>query len=114
MKGFHPPPRFGGAAGFKRAAADYSHHYRYRRRQREGLGGEAGARAKDLIAVLLMRGVFVTVNQSLDAELMKDMARHFGAETEFISFEDEMANEALENLMAQENAASSKSRAPLW
>ena len=28
-----------------------------------------------------MRGVFVTVNQSLDAELVKDVARQFGADT---------------------------------
>ena len=28
-------------------------------------------RAKDLIATLLVRGVFVTVNQTLDAELVK-------------------------------------------
>ncbi len=37
-------------------------------------------RAKDLIARLLARGVFATVNQTLDAELATEMARHFGAE----------------------------------
>ena len=36
-------------------------------------------RAKDLIAALLMRGVFVTVNQSLDAAMVKDVAAKFGA-----------------------------------
>jgi len=59
-------------------------------------------RAKDLIATLLQRGVFVTVNQSLDTELIKEVSRQFGAEAEVISFEDEMANEALENLLTQE------------
>jgi translation initiation factor IF-2 len=59
-------------------------------------------RAKDLIATLLQRGVFVTVNQSLDTELTKEVSRQFGAEAEVISFEDEMANEALENLLTQE------------
>ena len=39
-------------------------------------------RAKDLIARLLARGVFATINQTLDAELASDMARFFGAETE--------------------------------
>ena len=34
-------------------------------------------RAKDLIARLLGRGVFATVNQSLDAELASEMARLF-------------------------------------
>ncbi len=59
-------------------------------------------RAKDLIATLLQRGVFVTVNQSLDSELIKEVSRQFGAEAGVISFEDEMANEALENLLTQE------------
>ncbi|MDI3254525.1 MAG: translation initiation factor IF-2 [Bacillota bacterium] len=60
-------------------------------------------RAKDLIATLLMRGVFVTVNQSLDTELVKDVARQFGADTQVISFEEQMANEALESMLQQEN-----------
>ncbi len=59
-------------------------------------------RAKDLIATLLQRGVFVTVNQSLDTELIKEVSRQFGADAGVISFEDEMANEALENLLTQE------------
>ncbi len=58
-----------------------------------------------MIASLLMRGVFVTVNQSLDAELVKDVASQFGADTQVITFEDEMANEALENLMSNEDVS---------
>ena len=34
-------------------------------------------RAKDLIARLLARGVFATVNQTLDSDLASDMARSF-------------------------------------
>ncbi|MGB6869675.1 MAG: translation initiation factor IF-2, partial [Acidobacteriaceae bacterium] len=60
-------------------------------------------RAKDLIATLLMRGVFVTVNQTLDGELVKDVARQFGADVQVISFEDQMANEAMESILATEN-----------
>jgi translation initiation factor IF-2 len=60
-------------------------------------------RAKDLIATLLVRGVFVTVNQTLDAELVKDVAAQFGADIQVISFEDEMANEALESMLSTEN-----------
>jgi translation initiation factor IF-2 len=59
-------------------------------------------RAKDLIATLLQRGVFVTVNQSLDTDLIQEVSRQFGAEATVISFEDEMANEAIENLLTQE------------
>jgi translation initiation factor IF-2 len=60
-------------------------------------------RAKDLIATLLVRGVFVTVNQTLDAELVKDVAAQFGADVSVISFEDQMANEAMESILSQEN-----------
>jgi translation initiation factor IF-2 len=60
-------------------------------------------RAKDLIATLLVRGVFVTVNQTLDVELVKDVAKQFGADVQVISFEDQMANEAMESILATEN-----------
>jgi translation initiation factor IF-2 len=60
-------------------------------------------RGKDLIATLLVRGVFVTVNQTLDGELVKDVAAQFGADVQVISFEDQMANEAMESILATEN-----------
>ena len=50
-------------------------------------------RAKDLIARLLARGVFATVNQTLDSDLATDMARHFGAETAVITFEEQLAKD---------------------
>jgi len=50
-------------------------------------------RAKDLIARLLARGVFATVNQTLDSDLASDMARHFGAETAVITFEEQLAKD---------------------
>jgi translation initiation factor IF-2 len=60
-------------------------------------------RGKDLIATLLMKGVFVTVNQTLDAELVKEVAAQFGADVQVISFEDQMANEAIESMLSTEN-----------
>src|SRR5947209_3783725 len=65
------------------------------------LAEKLGIRAKDLIARLLMKGAMATVNQTLDFELAKDMARHFGADVEVISFEDQAAKE-----MAQMTGAS--------
>ena len=53
-----------------------------------------GVRAKDVIARLLARGVFATINQALDAELGRDIARHFGADTSVITFEEQAAKEA--------------------
>src|SRR5450432_3586708 len=90
MKGFTPPPRMGLSnepmpitrmitIGEGTSVKD--------------LAEKLGVRAKDLIARLLMRGVMATVNQSLDYELAKDLARHFGADSEAISFEDQAAKE---------------------
>ncbi len=53
-----------------------------------------GVRAKDVIARLLARGVFATINQTLDAELARDIARQFGADTTVITFEEQAAKEA--------------------
>ncbi|HXP47344.1 MAG TPA: translation initiation factor IF-2 [Terriglobales bacterium] len=50
-------------------------------------------RAKDLISRLLARGVFATINQTLDAELASEMARFFGAETNVITFEEQTAKD---------------------
>jgi translation initiation factor IF-2 len=50
-------------------------------------------RAKDLISRLLAKGVFATINQTLDAELASEMARFFGADTNVITFEEQTAKE---------------------
>jgi translation initiation factor IF-2 len=57
------------------------------------LAEKLGIRAKDLIARLLGRGVFATINQTLDAELASEMARFFGADTNVISFEEQAAKD---------------------
>ena len=57
------------------------------------LAEKLGIRAKDLIARLLGRGVFATINQTLDAELASDMARQFGADTSVITFEEQAEKE---------------------
>jgi translation initiation factor IF-2 len=68
------------------------------------LAEKLGVRAKDLISRLLARGVFATVNQTLDAELANDMARLFGADTNVITFEEEVAKEAAQQAEAGEEA----------
>src|SRR5579859_7237580 len=62
-------------------------------------------RAKDLISRLLARGVFATINQTLDAELASEMARFFGAETNVISFEEQAAKDIAETSAGEEGAA---------
>ena len=51
------------------------------------LAEKLDVRAKDLISRLLARGVFASINQSLDAELASEVARFFGADTNVITFE---------------------------
>ena len=62
-------------------------------------------RAKDLIARLLARGVFATVNQTLDSELATEMARHFGASTEVITFEEQLAKDTAPTEKTGEDAS---------
>ena len=103
MKGFVPPPRYGGQI--------YSNEPLPITREitvTEGisvkdLAEKLDIRAKDLIATLLMRGMMVTVNQSLDAEMVKDVAARFGAAATVISYEEELENEAIEEVLDTDN-----------
>jgi len=66
------------------------------------LAEKLGIRAKDLIARLLARGVFATINQTLDTELGSEMARFFGADTNVITFEEQAAKEVSEASTGEE------------
>jgi translation initiation factor IF-2 len=103
MKGFAPPSRFGGAQIPTEPVPITRTITVTEGISVKDLAEKLELRAKDLIATLLMRGVFVTVNQSLDAELVKDVSRQFGADVQTITFEDQMANEAIESMLSQEN-----------
>ncbi len=54
------------------------------------------ARAKDVIKRLLDKGIFATINQTLDSQTATELARAFGAEVAVISFEDEIIHEVEE------------------
>ena len=104
MKGFVPPPRFGGASQMSTEPVPITREITVT----EGisvkdLAEKLEIRAKDLIATLLMRGVFVTVNQSLDAEMVKDVAGKFGAAATVISYEEELENQTIEEVLDTTN-----------
>ncbi|HXJ85385.1 MAG TPA: translation initiation factor IF-2 [Candidatus Binatia bacterium] len=69
-------------------------------------------RAKDLISRLLARGVFATINQTLDAELASEMARFFGADTNVITFEEQAAKDIDAAAAAGEESAAEASPRP--
>jgi len=103
MKGFVPPPRYGGVH-YSAEPLPISREITVT----EGisvkdLAEKLDIRAKDLIATLLMSGVFVTVNQSLDAEMVKEVSAKFGAAATVISYEEELANEAIEEVLEADN-----------
>src|SRR6202167_2322469 len=62
-------------------------------------------RAKDLISRLLSKGVFATINQTLDAELASEMARFFGADTNVITFEEQAAKDVADSAAGEDGAA---------
>jgi translation initiation factor IF-2 len=70
-------------------------------------------RAKDLISRLLARGVFATINQTLDAELASEMARFFGADTNVITFEEQAAQDVDAAAASEETASEAVPRPPV-
>ena len=104
MKGFVPPPRYGGQQYVSNEPLPITREITVT----EGisvkdLAEKLDVRAKDLIASLLMKGVFVTVNQSLDAEMVKEVAAKFGAAANVISYEEEIANQSIEEVLESDN-----------
>ena len=99
MKGFVPPPRL----SLSNEALPITRNITIT----EGisvkdLAEKLEIRAKDLIARLLAKGVFATINQTLDAELATEMARFFGAETNVISFEEQAAKDVAQTAGAEQ------------
>jgi translation initiation factor IF-2 len=104
MKGFVPPPRYAGPQYSSEPLPITRDITVTEGISVKDLAEKLEVRAKDLIATLLMSGVFVTVNQSLDAEMVKDVAAKFGASATVISYEEELENQALEEVLEAENS----------
>src|SRR5437660_4899023 len=77
------------------------------------LAEKLGVRAKEVIARLLSRGVFATINQTLDAALASEMSRQFGADTNIISFEQQTEQQVEEGLTAETDAGRRHARPPV-
>jgi len=54
------------------------------------------ARARDVIKKLLDKGIFATINQTLDSPTATEVARAFGAEASVITYEEEVIHEVQE------------------
>lgn len=65
---------------------------------------------QEVISVCLNMGMFVSINQRIDAEAITFIADEFGYEVEFISAEEEIQNEVVEEVDAPEDLVE---RAPI-
>jgi len=113
MKGFQPPPRYGGLQMSREPVPITKAITVTEGISVKELAEKLDVRGKDLIAMLLMKGVFVTVNQSLEGELVKDVARQFGAETTIISVEEQLENEAIEGFLEDTSGGVEVVRSPV-
>ncbi len=60
------------------------------------LAEKLDARSKDIIKKLMDRGMFATINQTLDKELAVELCKDFNAEADFVTFEESVMLEAVE------------------
>jgi translation initiation factor IF-2 len=113
MKGFQPPPRYGGQQISREPMPITKTITVTEGISVKDLAEKLDVRGKDLIATLLMKGVFVTVNQSLEGELVKEVARQFGADAQVISVEEQLENEAIEGFLEDTTGMVEINRAPV-
>ncbi len=73
------------------------------------LSEKLDVKANLVIKKLVDRGIFATINQTLDAKLATDLAREFGASTSTITFEQE----AMADVQIMEEATDLQPRAPV-
>jgi translation initiation factor IF-2 len=72
-----------------------------------------GIKPKDIVTLLLQRGVFATINQPLNDEVAADLGRRFGYEVTFVPFEEMVAEEEFEELIATDADDVEVARAPV-
>ena len=72
-----------------------------------------GIKPKDVVALLLQRGVFATINQSLNDEVAIDLGKRFGYDVKFVGFEEMVAEEEFEELIATDADDVELPRAPV-
>lgn len=72
-----------------------------------------GIKPKDVVALLLQRKVFATINQPLDNAVAVELGRRFGYDVQFVPFEEMIAEEEFEELIATDADDVELPRAPV-
>jgi translation initiation factor IF-2 len=69
-------------------------------------------KAKDVVQMLMQRGVMATINQTLNQDIAKEIGKEFGFEATFVPFE-EMISDAEEEKIIESGEEGTASRAPV-
>jgi translation initiation factor IF-2 len=72
-----------------------------------------GIKPKDIVSLLLQRGVFATINQALNDEVAAELGERFGYDVTFVPFEEMVAEEEFEELIATDADDVELPRAPV-
>lgn len=72
-----------------------------------------GIKPKDVVSLLLQRGVFATINQPLNDDVAVELGHRFGYEVSFVPFEEMVAEEEFEELIATDADDVELPRAPV-
>ncbi|HKP39261.1 MAG TPA: translation initiation factor IF-2 [Pyrinomonadaceae bacterium] len=77
------------------------------------LAEKLGIKPKDIVTLLLQRGVFATINQALNDDVAVELGKRFGYEVSFVPFEEMVAEEEFEELIAADADDVEEPRAPV-
>lgn len=77
------------------------------------LAEKLGIKPKEVVGVLLQRGVFATINQALNDEVAAELGKRFGYNVTFVPFEEMVAEEEFEELIAADADDVEVPRAPV-
>src|SRR5688572_4698266 len=72
-----------------------------------------GIKPKDIVTLLLQRGVFATINQPLNDDVAVELGQRFGYDVTFVPFEEMVAEEEFEELIAADADDIELPRAPV-
>jgi len=72
-----------------------------------------GIKPKDVVSLLIQRGVFATINQPLNQDVAIEFGKHFGYAVEFVPFEEMVVEEEFEELIAADVDDVEEVRAPV-
>jgi len=72
-----------------------------------------GIKPKEVVGLLLQRGVFATINQALNDEIAADLGKRFGYEVTFVPFEEMVTEQEFEELIAADADDVEVPRAPV-